>query len=68
MDFIHMVRTYLPDMPACMKYKVDIIGYKPSWDKTTGYHPKSKLTDELVAKIFEDAKNKVPQRKIAASS
>lgn len=65
LDFINLVREQLPDLPESMAYKVDLSDYRAAWWKTPDYHPQSKLNDELVAKIMDDARQKTPQRQIA---
>lgn len=65
LDFIEMVRSALPDLPECMKYKIDTSRYKLSWKKSSDYWPHSKFNDEVVDKIMADARQKMPQREIA---
>ncbi len=65
LNFIDFVKASLPDMPDCMKYKVDTSEWKVSWKDSPNYHPQSVLNDELVAKIMLDARQKLKQREIA---
>lgn len=65
LDFIDLIKQTIPDLPDCMKYKVDTSEWKVSWKNSPDYHPQSVLNDELVAKIMADATQKVKQRDIA---
>lgn len=65
LDFLDLIKQTVPDLPDCMKYKVDTSEWKVSWKDSPDYHPQSVLNDELVEKIMGDARQKVKQREIA---
>lgn len=65
LEFLDFVASTIPDLPNCMRYKVDVSGWKTSWKNSPDYHPQSVLNDGLVALIMSDAAHKVKQREIA---
>lgn len=65
LDFINYVTVSIPDIPECMKYKIDLTYYKISWRCFVNYHKRSKLHDDLLDKIMIDIKNNLSKIKIS---
>jgi hypothetical protein len=65
-DFLNLVQKTLPELPECLKYKIDQSKFKTSWKLLPSYHPNSVFNDELVGRIFNDARNRMSQKDIAS--
>lgn len=59
-DFINYIKLTLPDIPDCMKYKIDLTNYKLAFQES-----RSKINDNVVDQIIKDVKNNMTQREIA---